>query len=197
MPLRTPACLLLAAFALSASAQQGDTSPRSGKQDAQLKPIEQGVEDENQLRSSLRKQLIDMRAPSNWDRVYRVNQGLELYPGAKRNGSQLVRASGALMAVFRESTYRPVAPGVALATIPAGTVWVLGDPNAMTQPQFVQSRSTYSPPSLLADQLSDLPPDQPITRVISQVISDSRTIWTSDIYRQQRIASLLDDAATD
>lgn len=189
--------MLAAALAFTAVAQQGGSGKQSGsgKQDAMLQPIEQGVEDDNLLRSSLREQVVDMRAPSNWDRVYRVNQNLELYPGAKRGGAHMARASGALMAVFRESTYVPVAPGISAATIPPGTVWVLGDPNSLTQPQMIQSRSSYSPPSLLDNQTSLHPPDSPITRVISQPIPDARTIWTSDDYRQQRIAALLDGVA--
>ncbi len=163
-----------------------------GLQQPLLEPIEQGIEDENALRNSLREQVVDMRAPSNWDRVYRVNQNLELYPGARRAGAQMARASGALMAVFRESTYVPVAPGVAAATIPPGTVWVLGDPNTLTRPQLMQARSAYSPPSLLGNQTSQHPPDSPITRVISQAMPDARTIWTSDSFRQERIAALLE-----
>lgn len=164
---------------------------RPGLQQPQLQPIEQGVEDDNALRNSLREQVVDMRAPSNWDRVYRVNQNLELYPGAKRGGAHMARASGALLAVFRESTYVPVAPGVAAATVPPGTVWVLGDPNALTRPQLMQTRSAYSPPSLLDNQTGQHPPESPITRVISQTMPDARTIWTSDAYRQERIAALL------
>lgn len=189
MSVRTVQFALLLAISPLFAAQP---AAKPGLQQPLLQPIEQGIEDENALRNSLREQVVDMRAPSNWDRVYRVNQNLELYPGARRAGAHMARASGALMAVFRESTYVPVAPGVAAATIPPGTVWVLGDPNTLTRPQFMQTRSAYSPPSLLGNQTSHHAPDSPITRVISQAMPDARTIWTSDSFRQERIAALLE-----
>lgn len=194
MPVRPVQCVVLIAVCPLLAAQP---AVQPGMQQPLLQPIEQGVEDENALRNSLREQTIDMRAPSNWDRVYRVNQNLELYPGAKRAGAHMARASGALMAVFRESTYVPVAPGVAAATLPPGVVWVLGDPNSLTRPRLAQQRSSYSPPSLLDNQTSLHPPDAPITKLISQSFSEARTIWTSDEFRQQRIAALMESVTSD
>ena len=194
MPVRPVQCVVLLAVCPLLAAQPPATP---GLQQPLLQPIEQGVEDENALRNSLREQAVDMRAPSNWDRVYRVNQNLELYPGAKQAGAHMARASGALIAVFRESTYVPVAPGVAAATLPPGLVWVLGDPNSLTRPPVAPQRSSYSPPSLLHNQTSVHPPDSPITKVISQSFSNARTIWTNDSFRQERIAALLESVATD
>jgi hypothetical protein len=186
--------LLISAHALCGLAFQPAVDTTQATQPALLQPVDQGYADNNALQSSLRDTAVDMRSPSNWDRVYRVNANLELFPGHRKNGPLLARASGGIVAVFPQSTYVPVAPGVALASIPPGTVYTFADANALTRPRFVQSRSPHSPQSL-----SQPDRDMMVTHVTRAnpraPQEDNRTIWSSDNFRQLRVAQLLELAS--
>lgn len=105
------ACLILAGCALAPAARAQPTPP--------VRPIDAGVADVGPLAESLRITPIDLRKPSRFDAVYRTHD------------DQLMRIDGGLRAVFPRSVYA-ASPGGAVALIPPGTVFYIGDPPAAT-----------------------------------------------------------------
>lgn len=83
-----------------------------------LKAVDPNVGDRGPLATSFREASLDLRQPTNFDRVYRV-------PG---NEERFMRASGALYAVFPRSIYVQTRSG-SIATIPDGTVFYIGAPS--------------------------------------------------------------------
>jgi len=82
-----------------------------------LEPVDQGVADVHPLATSLRSMLIDLRTPTGFDRVFKLDQ----------KSSRFFRSSGALHAIFPHSTYAFDEQAQLIPTIPAGTRYVLGD----------------------------------------------------------------------
>lgn len=82
-----------------------------------VRPIDAGVADVGPLAQSLRITPIDLRKPTRFDAVYPAQ------------GDQLMRIDGGLRAVFPRSVYR-ASPRGAVAMIPPGTVFYIGDPPA-------------------------------------------------------------------
>lgn len=78
-------------------------------------PVEQGVGDVGALSTSLRQAPADLRVASDFERVYRGDDGM------------LFRQDGALVASFPESEYVPTRRGTQ-TVIPAGTVFSIGPP---------------------------------------------------------------------
>lgn len=83
----------------------------------QHKVLEPGVEDVGALSASLRVARADLREAADFERVYRIE------------GGKMMRRDGALTAVFNESEYVPSRTGM-VPVVPAGTMWVIGDPSA-------------------------------------------------------------------
>ncbi len=105
------AWVVLFAVSLEASARQ------------ELEAVEQTVADRGPLAMSLRNISIDLRQPTNFDRVYRVPGSTEHY----------LRANGALYAVFPRSVYARTRRGE-VPRIPDGTVFYIGAPSFLTNP---------------------------------------------------------------
>lgn len=84
-----------------------------------LQVVDQGVEDATPLSASLRDPRADLREPTDFERLYRV-------PGRP---DLLMRRSGAMSAVFPDSDYAVTRFGL-VPLVPAGTVWMIGDPSA-------------------------------------------------------------------
>lgn len=82
-----------------------------------LKRLDQGYEDIDPLRASLRMQPVDLRMPLDFDAVYSL-------PGRGAT-DRLVRMSGALAAVFPRSEYASMERGVRVL-VPANTVFYIG-----------------------------------------------------------------------
>jgi hypothetical protein len=78
-------------------------------------PVEQGVGDVGVLSTSLRQAPADLRVASDFERVYRGDDGM------------LFRQDGALVASFPESEYVQTRRGTQ-TVIPAGTVFSIGPP---------------------------------------------------------------------
>jgi hypothetical protein len=112
----------LAEFGLSQSrAQSSPTQP-------EFERVDQGQADRNQLSTSYRDMGVDLRAPLNFDTVYKVEPHSRLLRGIRGwSGGAFVRANAGLIAVFPQSAYRAVGRGVDLAQVPAGTLFVFGD----------------------------------------------------------------------
>lgn len=118
-----------------------------------LIPIEQNVEDANHLAVSQRLLPVDLRAPTNFEHVYRIPTSGPNTPAWAQTQPMFARASGALTAIFPQSSYVPTRRGLA-AEIPAGTVFTLTDPTKFLNPQSQSSalNNTHS---------SDTSPNQP------------------------------------
>jgi len=120
-----PAAALAAVLALAASAgaQAPGQRPQPG---SGLVPVEQTVGDVGPLRHGLRLAPVDLRSPSGFDNVYRLPGSSHGVPGGiVTPGDQLVRANGAVTAVFSRSQYSVTKSGL-LPDIPAGTVFRIG-----------------------------------------------------------------------
>lgn len=109
----TLACVALIAMAGVAHAQ---VDPRSRGAES-LQPVEAGSVDSSPLAGSMQIMPIDLRQPTGFDQVYRVDTG---------HGSAFARMDGGLRAVFPRSEYG-LGPNGVEAQIPAGTTWVIGD----------------------------------------------------------------------
>jgi hypothetical protein len=126
------ALVLLPAWA--SSAQQGGGT-------AVLTPVEAG-DDINPLRVGLRRQRVDLRGPSGFDRLYRVTPGAVIGGVTIKDGGY-ARISGSTVVVYPRGAYSQVAPGVVRADAPAGTMYLqVSDVSALIgSPQQRSQRS--------------------------------------------------------
>jgi hypothetical protein len=102
-----------------------------------LERVEQNVADVGPLSDTLRSMdfQVDLRNPVGFNSVYRV-------PG---RDDLLMRASGALHAIFPQSVYVDSREGLA-AQVPAGTVFAIGMPGPWTMPPR-QIQPALQPPA--------------------------------------------------
>lgn len=173
--LAIPACLAAAFIAAIVGAQPPGVTP-----------VIQGYDDVNPLSRSFTVPRADLRVPMDFDRVYRISSDLNLFG---RRQEYFARASGGMWAVFPMSTYTQT-PAGRIAQVPPGTVWVLGDPTSAARPLPKAPDTRSAAPLDLRIDMSAPPPGPPATPR-----PDQRTIWTSETYRQERISTLLDQAA--
>lgn len=117
--------LTIATFACAWACAVTDLAMAQVAAQPPLKPIDHSVADVNELAASLRDFSVDLRLPLGFQQVYEMPH----QPG------MLMRMSGAVYAVFPNSTYArtPVGP---LATIPPGTVFYIGLPPATNQEEL-------------------------------------------------------------
>jgi len=87
-----------------------------------LQPVDAGIADRSPLAVSQRVVPTDLRAPSAFDRVYRLDGGMQ--PDGQQR-TYYARKQGALTAVFPQSQYLDTAIG-SIPEIPAGTVFYIG-----------------------------------------------------------------------
>lgn len=83
-----------------------------------LEPIVAGDGDEMHLSDSLRMAPADLRLGTGFDQLYRL---------PREGGDMFARVDGGLTAVFPRSNYL-FTPYGAVPTVPADTVWVIGQP---------------------------------------------------------------------
>jgi len=132
-------------------------------------PVDQGVEDTDPLRRSLRVLPDDLRRPTGFGRVYRVQGDPNLF----------MRRDGGLTAVFGQSSYQRV-PGGIRADIPAGTTFFIGQTPWETAPRGS---------GLLPGQVDLSVPNRP--PVIGSTHPEPRTMLTDELFRRRRVADLL------
>lgn len=123
-------------------------------------PVEQGVGDVGVLSTSLRQAPTDLRVASDFERVYRGEDGM------------LFRQDGALVATFSESEYVPTRRGVQ-TVIPAGTVFSIGPPmRALWEARRARAgASMLRPGEIVATPLGQamaVPTSQPMGIVATQ-----------------------------
>lgn len=113
-------CLLIAA--LTATCAAAAVQPEA-------KPVDPGVADVGPFGMSFRRMRVDFRKPLGFDRVYELEPD-SIAPArtTPAGPAKFARISGALTAVFPRSTYAVTREGQLVPTIPAGTLFVVGNP---------------------------------------------------------------------
>jgi len=177
---------ILACLASVAAAQPGG---RDGG--LRWTPVEQGVDDRNPLAARLRAQPADLRQPTDFDRVFRLDPSLgrrdatvRLFGGAGLRGEVYARRSGGVTAVFPASSYKRTRGGLLRAEVPAGTVFALGDSvggllGADPYPAPPATGANFVDLSAAGDAPPEPRPAAPLT------------IWSDDRYRRERLRALL------
>lgn len=158
--------------------------------------VEQGVGDVGPLSADLRVLPNDLRQPTGFDQVFR------LPPSRGNPNGMFARYSGGLVATFPRGAYFNTVGGQ-IAEVPAGTVFSIGGlPSALTRPlkapmanlapNYVSTLATPAMAVTRVDtQVSTLAPGTRTGPVAEAPVS----IWTSEPYRQRRVAELLRSAA--
>ncbi|MHC4989552.1 MAG: hypothetical protein ACYTGC_01105 [Planctomycetota bacterium] len=154
-----PALWLLAV--VSGVHAQSTSEPEVGFVDppfTSLKPLDQRVEDFNPLSTSLRVMESGLRQPADFDQVFRL-------PGSNK----LMRAEGALYAVFPQSVYvrpprRSRQRGL-VAAVPPDTLFYIGAPP--TPPD--ESEPAITPHTLPSVAIPIEPLDLSHLRTVSQI----------------------------
>ena len=179
--MRSPRTILAAAFAALA--------PGAAAQPA-FERIEQGVADVDLLRRSLRvSPWAEMRRPEDFEAVYRLSGTDALTSG----DGMFYRFDGALTAAFPRSVYNQSPGGGLVPVIPAGTIFYIGLPPALTAPVPGPREPAYNRLDLsIPSALDPRPPAPALPRPDSPV---QRSIWTSEAYRQARLHALINRAA--
>lgn len=161
-----------------------------------LRPVLQGVDDVSPLQQSLSLEPLDLRQPSGFDRVYRLPTRPNFF--GRVGESAFFRASGGLVAVFPQSSYRTVGRGVDIAEVPAGTVYQLGPVQSAAAPLPGEDRRAFAlvaGPSLSAAAPPRDPTPAPPGKLERPVFTIG-SIFVSDAQRVHRVAELLEWAAT-
>jgi hypothetical protein len=117
MPRISSMVVAAVAAALTAPAKAQEVEPLTPVEP--MRPLEQVVADSNVLSTSLRVLEPGLDVPTGFEQVYNV-------PGRE---DLRMRVNGGLYAVFPESAYI-VSGSVAVALIPAGTVFFIGEPSS-------------------------------------------------------------------
>lgn len=199
--------LTLAATALAQVSTFSNTDPNA------LTPVDQGVTDLGELNTSNRLIPIDLRQPLDFGRLYE----------APDDSGRLMRISGGLSAVFPRSEYAASA-GFIFPVVPAGTEFFIGPmpvtaPTAEPAPEIapfasdllVDSRLDLGASSMSTNLLSSEDPphfrqihasnnhgmtlEEVLTGLAGAPLpQEPPTVWTSERYRQSRIADLLERA---
>jgi hypothetical protein len=213
-----PAPALVLALLLIAPTAQPESVNVGGQQ---WRAVEPTVGDLGPLNTGGRVMPVDMRAASNFDRLYKLDVKPRFF-GDRSLGEYYMRRSGAVAAIFPRSSYRMVRGGLA-AEVPAGTIFSLGgDLGRLIQaPPPPPRRNIFSaqalspqpqeragnpnrvdyrvPQSPTAPPAPPARPGQPRNR--SHLVYPEereplpRSIWYDERYRHERISALLDEAS--
>jgi hypothetical protein len=89
------------------------------------RPVESGLADVGPVGISQRAMPVDLRVGANFDRVYEIDGRPRLFGGTPAP-TYYMRMNAGVVAVFPRSSYTSVGNGIAIADIPAGTVYSIG-----------------------------------------------------------------------
>lgn len=174
--------------------QQGEPKPPP-----EFQPMDQGVGDRTDLSASYRDTGVELRVPMEFDRVYKVDARSRLLRGLRGfEGGGYARAHGGLVAVFPKSAYRPVAPGVDMAQVPAGTVYTLAESarmNAMHDEKALPTRPStriVNKPILTRIETRGDATPQDFPTQARHVSGEGASIFGDEDYRQRRVRELLE-----
>lgn len=144
-------------------------------------PIEPGRGDANPQAASGRSVPIDLRQPTGFSTVYRLQTD---------DAPVFLRIDGGMKAVFPRSVYRTSDGGGLVPSIPPGTVFYPGElpadlrPAARTRPRPESAVDTSLAPRMFGAENRGAPST-----------GRARTSWTDEMVRVRRIEALLDLAA--
>lgn len=188
---RARLAILLLALAAPAWGQDSEAD--------RFREVEAGFEDVSPRAVSTLVRPVDMRVPTNFERVYEVIGSGGLY----------ARRAGAVTAVFDRSLYA----GAGTPLIPAGTVFYLGSlPVDLQRPGLLapglehgvvgggSAGAVMRLPAAegarpLAQRVDLLVKSQPASTTTTPWADDGGSIWRSEPYRQRRVGELLRGAA--
>ncbi len=178
-----------------------------------LRAVDQGTEDVGPLARSARVSRLDLRMPTGFDRVYRL-ESPTLGDGAP---ARYARVSGALIAIFPRSEYQKTAAGTSIM-VPAGTIFAIGSGSAASAVATQRQRGPVGPTPLSlrestrlsgrletrvemgadaappAVQAAPLPrADEAAARPLEA--APAGAIWGDERYRVARVARLLDSVS--
>ncbi|HYF13542.1 MAG TPA: hypothetical protein VD971_00570 [Phycisphaerales bacterium] len=158
------------------------------RQDARLTPVDQGVADRGALSASHRQLPPDFRAPTGFDRLYRVESRTPLFRG--QSAPLYARVQGGIIAVFPQSEYRDLGRGLTQVRIPAGTIYLLRDPTPMLgDPGVEPAAPSNSLMQRLNERIGARRDAEPDPR--DEETPRPRSMWEDEGYRHQRLESLL------
>ncbi|VAX40719.1 hypothetical protein MNBD_PLANCTO03-471 [hydrothermal vent metagenome] len=193
-------CVLLWLFILAVPAS---FSSAQVNDNTRFREVEPGFEDVNDQVLNMRLQLVDMRTPIGFEKVYEIVGSDGLF----------ARRSGAVTAVFDRSIYA----GNAMPLIPAGTVFYLGSlPVDLGQPGVLSPDRLGHRPRVTGERA-----DTPLANTAAEaqvalrpqarrldlrvqpgestshppMVNPRATIWSSESYRQRRVGELIRAAA--
>ncbi|MEN0020567.1 MAG: hypothetical protein AAF747_06770 [Planctomycetota bacterium] len=133
-----------------------------------LERLDQGFEDVGPLQTSLRRINVDLRQPTAFADVFRLQSG------------RLGRINGALTAEFDRSQY-VATPNGTRPTIPPGTVFRIG--------RSAEELGLLRFGGTTIDRRAHRTVAEPIT--VGPMVQRSVSIWTDESFRQQRLAVLV------
>ena len=191
--------ILTSAVAAAIAASPSPAQPAIEPPVSSLEPVIATVEDISPLLTTLQQPQDDARDPLGFSRVYRSS----LLPG------QFVRASGALWAVFPKSEYVAVQDEGIRAVVPENAVFYIGGPpdyvieasrrpaprvsplrrNTRLDLGLPDGELTFAaPPARLGENVESPQASHDGDRVLG---GPATTVWSSEFYRQVRMAELL------
>jgi len=173
-----------------------------------LVPLEPGLEDVGPLGRSERFPRVDLRLPTRFERVYRMNSA----PGAGED--RFVRMNGAVAAVFPRSTYFISEETGLMPTVPPGTVFQIGaDPGVLLGPAGAGGQRQARGPAPVTESLRAGRVERGVTGRPSAEsaagglgsspgsaarpgrVHTHPSIWVDESYRVRRVSYLLRRAA--
>ncbi len=168
---------------------------------SELRPVDPGSASAGPLAGPGRLAPADLRAPSAFDRVYRVMN-------AGKQTGQLARTQGGLVATYSDSQ----STGVGGAAVPAGTVFHIGAPREVIPASRPAPRSSAArppqgrapvaaPASTSAREMFRARAPAPTTMSAPRAAERAPqratappSVFTDETYRNHLVASLLDRA---
>ncbi|MDX2131702.1 MAG: hypothetical protein SFY69_06600 [Planctomycetota bacterium] len=163
--------------------------------------LDPGVGDVSPLQRSFRLEPIDLRLEPDFSTVYEVNTPSRLFAPEPRR--MLARRAGATTALFPESSYVMGPDGRFVATIPADTTFLIGEPPPRpgTGDAAYDRRADLSAGHAAGAAAGTSPSHDRPTGAVPPASSGASiteirgvSIWTDPDYRALRIAALLDAA---
>ena len=147
----------------------------------ELIPVDAGIEDVGTLNASFKAQLQDFRIDNSFEKIYRVAGADGVY----------VRKSGALTAVFKNSSYIQSLGGE-IPLIPAGTVYCIGEIPTSFIEQLVDLEQEQAPHPSRVEALSvEIKTGRLPFREQSVQTPREFAFIHNESYRRTRLASLV------